>query len=91
MWVGGFAQHSTFHNRCRPSIDLQVFCVKDLSLASDQVSWERMRAIGATVPDGSQILTELYPDFGTQEGQRTAQINLEEIVTKLPSGEQRSN
>ena len=61
-----------------------------MSSLADQVSWERMRAIGATVTDGNQFLTELYPNFGIQEGQRGAQINLEEIVSKLPSGEQSS-
>lgn len=59
-----------------------------MSALADQVTWDRMRSIGAVVTDGNQILTELYPDFGTPEGQRAAQINLEEIVTKLPTGDQ---
>ena len=61
-----------------------------MSSLADQVSWERMRAIGATVTEGNQILTELYPDFGTPEGHKAVQINLGEIVSKLPNGEQSS-
>ncbi len=61
-----------------------------MSSLADQVTWDRMRSIGVTVTDGNQILTELYPDFGTAEGQKAAQINMEEIVSKLPTGEQSS-
>jgi nicotinamidase-related amidase len=50
---------------------------------ADQVTWARMRAIGAVITDGNQLLTELYPDFGTAEGQKAAQINMQEIVSKL--------
>ena len=50
---------------------------------ADQVTWARMRAIGAVITDGNQLLTELYPDFGTTDGQKAAQINLQEIVSKL--------
>ena len=50
---------------------------------ADQVTWARMRAIGAVITDGNQLLTELYPDFGTAEGQKAAQINMQEIVAKL--------
>jgi hypothetical protein len=59
-----------------------------MSALADQVTWDRMRSIGAVVTDGNQVLTELYPDFGTPEGQKAAQINLEEIVSKLPAGQQ---
>lgn len=60
-----------------------------MSQLADEVTWERMRSIGAIVTDGNQVLTELYPDFGTPEGQKAAQINMEEIVSKLPTGEQK--
>jgi hypothetical protein len=60
-----------------------------MSPLADQVTWDRMRSIGAIVTDGNQVLTELYPDFGTSEGQKAAQINMEEIVSKLPTGEQK--
>ncbi len=54
-----------------------------MTALADQVTWARMRAIGAVITDGNQILTELYPDFGTVEGQKAAQINMQEIVAKL--------
>ncbi len=54
-----------------------------MTTLADQVTWDRMRELGAVVTDGNQILTELYPDFGTPEGQKAAQINLQEIVSKL--------
>lgn len=60
-----------------------------MSPLADQVTWDRMRSIGAIVTDGNQVLTELYPDFGTSEGQKAAQINMEEIVSKLPTGDQK--
>lgn len=51
---------------------------------ADQITWDRMRALGAVVTDGNQMLTELYPDFGTPEGQKAAGINMQEVVAKLP-------
>jgi nicotinamidase-related amidase len=54
-----------------------------MTALADQVTWDRMRQLGAVVTDGNQILTELYPDFGAPEGQKAAQINLQEIVAKL--------
>jgi nicotinamidase-related amidase len=50
---------------------------------ADEVTWARMRSMGAIVTDGNQVLTELFPDFGTPEGQKAAQINMEEVVAKL--------
>lgn len=50
---------------------------------ADDLTWARMRGLGVVVTDGNQILTELYPDFGAPEGQKAAQINLQEIVSKL--------
>jgi nicotinamidase-related amidase len=55
---------------------------------ADQVTWARMREIGAVVTDGNQVLTELYPDFGTTNGQKAAQINMQEIVSKLVPSKQ---
>ena len=55
-----------------------------ISPSSSHPRWSR------PVTDGNQILTELYPDFGTAEGQKAAQINMEEIISKLPTGEQGS-
>ena len=52
---------------------------------ADQITWDRMRGLGAIVTDGNQVLTELYPDFGTPDGQKAANINMQEIVAKLPA------
>ena len=54
-----------------------------MTALADQITWARMRAIGAVITDGNQVLTELYPDFGTAEGQKAAQINMQEVVAKL--------
>ena len=54
-----------------------------MTALADQITWDRMRALGAVVTDGNQILTELYPDFGTTDGQKAAQINMQEVVSKL--------
>ena len=54
-----------------------------MTALADQVTWARMREIGAVITDGNQVLTELYPDFGTAEGQKAAQINMQEVVAKL--------
>ena len=55
-----------------------------MSVLADEVTWARMRSLGAVVTDGNQLLTELYPDFGTPEGQKAQQIDLQEVVSKLP-------
>ena len=52
---------------------------------ADQITWDRMRGLGAIVTDGNQVLTELYPDFGTPAGQKAANINMQEVVAKLPT------
>ena len=52
---------------------------------ADQITWDRMRGLGAIVTDGNQVLTELYPDFGTSAGQKAANINMQEVVAKLPT------
>jgi len=56
-----------------------------MSTLADEVTWARMRELGAVVTDGNQVLTELYPDFGTAAGQKAQQIDLEEVVSKLPT------
>lgn len=52
------------------------------SQMADELTFARLRALGATITDGNQILSELYTDFGTPEGQRAQQINLEEIIQR---------
>lgn len=54
-----------------------------MTALADDLTFARMRQLGVVVTDGNQLLTELYPDFGTAEGQKAAKINLEEIVSKL--------
>jgi len=54
-----------------------------MSALSDQLTYDRLRGQGVVITGGNQVLTELYQDFGTPEGQRAMQINLEEIVSKL--------
>ncbi len=56
-----------------------------MTALADQITWDRMRGLGAVITDGNQILTELYPDFGAPDGQKAANINMQEIVAKLPA------
>jgi nicotinamidase-related amidase len=50
---------------------------------ADETSFDYFRQIGATVLSTNAAVTELYQDFGTQEGQKVMNINLEEVVSKL--------
>jgi hypothetical protein len=54
-----------------------------MSALSDEQTFDRLRGEGVVITGGNQISTELYQDFGTPEGQRVMQINLQEIVSKL--------
>lgn len=54
-----------------------------MSALADQVTFDRLRGEGVIVTDANQVLTELYQDFGTPEGQRAMMINIEEVVSKL--------
>lgn len=54
-----------------------------MSALADELTFARLRNLGVVVTVGNQILTELYPDFGTTDGQRAMKINLEEIVSKM--------
>ena len=49
----------------------------------DELTFDRLRSLGVIVSSGNQLVTQLYPDFGTVDGQKAAKINLEEIVTKI--------
>ena len=55
------------------------------STLADAVTFDRLRSLGAVVTDGNQILSELYTDFGTPQGQQAQQINLEEIIQRTPA------
>jgi isochorismate hydrolase len=55
------------------------------SVSSDQLTFDRLRALGATITGGNQVLSELFTDFGTEQGQRAQQINMDEIIAKMPA------
>ena len=55
------------------------------SVSSDELTFDRLRALGATITGGNQILSELFTDFGTEQGQKAQQINAEEIIAKMPA------
>lgn len=50
---------------------------------ADQLSFNYLRQIGASVVSANSALSELYTDFGTPDGQKAMKINLEEVVSKL--------
>ena len=54
-----------------------------MSALSDQLTFDRLRDMGATVAGVNQVMTELVNDFGTPQGQAAMKINLEEIISKL--------
>jgi len=51
---------------------------------TDANTFDRLRGLGVTITGGNQVLSELFTDFGTPEGQKAMKINLDEIVSKLP-------
>lgn len=55
------------------------------SVSSDQLTFDRLRALGATITGGNQILSELFTDFGTEQGRKAQQINTEEIIARMPA------
>jgi len=65
----------------------QVMLVADacgsLTTLADQLSFERLRGLGVTVCGINQAQTELVNNFGSPEGQKAMQINLEEIISRL--------
>ncbi len=54
-----------------------------MALMNDMLTYDRLRGLGVTVTVVNQCMTELVNDFGTPEGQKAMQINLEEIISKL--------
>jgi nicotinamidase-related amidase len=50
---------------------------------ADEVSFDYFRQIGVQVFSSNAVLAELYPDFGTPEGQKAMQISIDEVVSKL--------
>ena len=55
------------------------------SASSDELTFDRLRALGATITGGNQLLSELFTDFGTEQGQKAQQINMDEIIAKMPA------
>ena len=55
------------------------------SVSSDELTFDRLRALGATITGGNQVLSELFTDFGTEQGQQAQQINMDEIIAKMPA------
>lgn len=49
---------------------------------SDAVTFDRLRSLGATITVGNQVLSEMFTDFGTEQGQKAQQINLDEIINR---------
>ena len=65
----------------------EVIVVSDASGSmtkmADEVSFDYFRQIGVQVFSSNAVLAELYPDFGTPEGQKAMQISIDEVVSKL--------
>ncbi len=56
-----------------------------MSPLADEVSFDRLRGLGATISDGNQVLSELFTDFGSELGQKAMQINMDEIISRMPT------
>lgn len=54
-----------------------------MSKLADDLSFDYLRQIGAYVVSANSVLSELYADFGSPDGQKAMQINLQEVVSKL--------
>lgn len=65
----------------------EVIVVSDASGSmtkmADDVSFDFFRQIGVKVYSSNAVLAELYPDFGTKDGQKAMQISIDEVVSKL--------
>lgn len=53
------------------------------SALGDEITFARLRQIGATVTVVNQCVTELVPNCGTAEGQKAQTIMADEIISKL--------
>jgi nicotinamidase-related amidase len=54
-----------------------------MSPLGDQVTFDRLRGMGAQVTVVNQMVTELVDDFGTPEGRKAQTIMGDEIISKL--------
>jgi nicotinamidase-related amidase len=65
------------------SVQVVADACGSMSKMADDNTFARLRGLGVQVTGGNQVLSELFTDFGTPEGQRAMKINLDEIVSKL--------
>lgn len=65
----------------------QVMLVADacgsLTAMADQLTFDRLRAMGVTLCGINQAQTELVNNFGTAEGQKAMKINMEEVISRM--------
>ncbi|MCX8252582.1 Isochorismatase [Beijerinckiaceae bacterium RH AL1] len=54
-----------------------------MTTLGDQLTYERLRALGIVVTVVNQAVTELVNNFGTPEGQKAQAIMSDEIISKL--------
>jgi len=54
-----------------------------MSKIADETSFDYFRQIGAKVFSANAVVTELFQDFSTPDGQKVMQINLQEVISKL--------
>ena len=68
-------------------LGFEVIVVADacgtMASLGDQVTFDRLRAMGATVTVTNQMVTELVDNFGTADGQKAQTIMADEIISKL--------
>ena len=50
---------------------------------ADDVTFDYLRQLGVSVVSANSVLSELYADFGSSDGQKAMKINMEEVVSKL--------
>ena len=67
--------------------EYEVMVVADacgsMSQLADDLSFAYLRQFGVSVVSANSVLSELYSDFSSPDGQKAMQINLEEVVSKL--------
>lgn len=50
---------------------------------ADDVTFAELSRLDVSVVSANSVLAELYPDFGSTQGQKAMKINIEEVVSKL--------
>ena len=54
-----------------------------MTTLGDETTFDRLRAMGATVAVVNQVVTELQNDFGSPDGMKAQKIMSDEIISKL--------